>query len=211
MRPSAVGLDSGQRSQCGTDRGVVISHYAFGVPSPASQSADNVEQAFAGGDEDALRAAYELYGALVYTYCRRSLDESRAKDVTQEVFIRALRNRGQYKPHKGTLAGWLIAIAKNRIIDNIRAEQRHEKRRSEADLGEVAVEAQVDQAGDRMMVAEALRCLSDRPRRVIAMHYFDDLTHSQIADRLSVPIGTVKSDLRRGLLQIRRQLESVHG
>ncbi len=187
------------------------SHYALGVPSPASQSADSVEQAFARGDEDALRDAYELYGALVYTFCLRSLDESRAKDVTQEVFISALRNRGQYKPQKGTLAGWLIAIAKNRIIDNIRAEQRHEKRRSEADFEEIAVEAQVDRTGDRMMVAEALRCLPDRPRRVIAMHYFDDLTHSQIAERLSVPIGTVKSDLRRGLLQIRRQLESVHG
>ncbi len=188
-----------------------MGQYARGVPSPASQSADSVEQAFAGGDEDALRAAYELYGALVYTYCRRTLDESRAKDVTQEVFISALRSRGQYEPQKGTLAGWLIAIAKNRIIDNIRAEQRHEKRRSESDLGEVAVEAEVDKAGDRMMVAEALRCLPDRPRQVIAMHYFDDLTHSQIAERLSMPVGTVKSDLRRGLLQIRRQLESVHG
>lgn len=188
-----------------------MSHYAFGVPSPASQSADRVEQAFAGGDEDALRAAYELYGALVYTYCRRTLDESRAKDVTQEVFISALRSRELYKPQKGTLAGWLIAIAKSRIIDNIRSEQRHESRRSESDLEEIAVEAQVDRTGDRIMVAEALRCLPDRPRRVIAMHYFDDLTHSQIAERLSVPIGTVKSDLRRGLLQIRRQLESVHG
>ncbi len=206
-----MGLVSGPRCHYGADHGVVIGHYAFGVPSPASQSANSVEQAFAGGDEDALRAAYELYGALVYTYCLQSLDESRAKDVAQEVFISALRNRGQYNPQKGTLAGWLIAITKNRIIDNIRAEQRHEKRRAEADFEEVAVEAQVDKAGDRMMVAEALRCLPDRPRRVIALHYFDDLTHSQIADRLSVPIGTVKSDLRRGLLQIRRQLESVHG
>ena len=185
--------------------------YHRGVPSPGSEPIDSVEKAFARGEEHALRAAYEQYGSLVYTFCRRTLDESRAKDVTQEVFISAWRSRRRYEPAKGTLAGWLIAITKNRIIDNVRSEQRHADRRSGNDPAEVPVAAEVEQVGDRMMIAEALRCLSERARQVITLHYFDDLTHRQIAERMAVPLGTVKSDLRRGLSQIRHQLESAHG
>ena len=181
------------------------------MPSPGSEPIDSVEKAFARGEEHALRAAYEQYGSLVYTFCRRTLDESRAKDVTQEVFISAWRSRRRYEPAKGTLAGWLIAITKNRIIDNVRSEQRHADRRSGNDPAEVPVAAEVEQVGDRMMIAEALRCLSERARQVITLHYFDDLTHRQIAERMAVPLGTVKSDLRRGLSQIRHQLESAHG
>ncbi|MDE0654661.1 MAG: sigma-70 family RNA polymerase sigma factor [bacterium] len=181
------------------------------MASPEREPVDSVEKAFARGDEDALRAAYLRYGSLVYTYCRRTLDESRAKDVTQDVFISAWKSRGRYEPSRGTLAGWLIAITKNRIVDNVRSEQRHERRRSDNDPTGVPVAAEVEQIGDRLMITEALRCLSDRARQVITLHYLDDLTHQQIADRMSLPLGTVKSDLRRGLSQIRHQLESAHG
>ncbi len=170
-----------------------------------------VENSFARGDKNALRAAYLQYGSLVYTFCRRTLDESRANDVTQEVFISAWRSRARYEPAKGTLAGWLIAITKNRIVDNVRSEQRHAQRRSDNDPAEIPVAAEVERISDRLMITEALRCLSDRARQVVTLHYFDDLTHRQIADRMSLPLGTVKSDLRRGLSQIRHQLESAHG
>ena len=176
-----------------------------------SEPIDSVEKAFARGEENSLRAAYLQYGGLVYTYCRRTLDESRAKDVTQEVFISAWRSHERYEPARGTLAGWLIAITKNRIIDNVRSEQRHAERRSGDGPTDIPIASEVEQVGDRMMIAEALRCLPDRARQVITLHYFDDLTHRQIAERLSLPLGTVKSDLRRGVSQIRHQLESAHG
>lgn len=185
--------------------------YHRGVLSSGSEPIDRIEKAFARGEETALRAAYVQFGSLVYTYCRRTLDESSAKDVTQEVFISAWRSRERYEPAKGTLAGWLIAITKNRIIDNVRSEQRHAGRRADSDLADIPVPADIERIGDRMLVTEALRCLSDRARQVLTMHYFDDLTHRQIAERMSLPLGTVKSDLRRGLSQIRHQLESAHG
>lgn len=169
-----------------------------------------MERRFAEGGEQALEDAYALHGGLIYTFCRRTVGESLAEDITQDVFIRAYRSREQFKPERGTLAGWLIAIAKNRIIDHFRAEQRHAKRRGEHDRIEAAAEPQIEQAAERLMIAEALRRLPQRARSVIALHYFDDLTHHQIADRLNMPLGTVKSDLRRGLAQIRRQLESAH-
>ena len=180
------------------------------MASAGGDAFESVEKAFARGDDNALRAAYEHHGSLVYTFCCRTLDEARAKDVTQEVFISAWKGRHRYEPAKGSLAGWLIAIAKNRVIDNVRAEQRHSQRRSGNDPADIPVEADVERIGDRLMIAEALRCLSDRARRVVSMHYFDDLTLRQIAERTSQPLGTVKSDLRRGLEQIRHQMESAH-
>ncbi|WP_419927293.1 RNA polymerase sigma factor [Candidatus Poriferisocius sp.] len=169
-----------------------------------------MERSFAEGGERALEGAFALHGGLVYTFCRRAVGESLAEDITQEVFIRAYRNRAQFKPERGTLAGWLIGIAKNRIVDHFRSEQRHASRRGGHEHAESAVESQIEQTGERLIIAEALLRLPERARSVIKLRYFDDLTHHQIADRLSMPIGTVKSDLRRGLAQIRRQLESAH-
>ena len=181
------------------------------MSSPERRPTGGVAEAFARGEEGSLRAVYLEYGSLVYTFCRRTLDETRAKDVTQEVFISAWRSHRSFEPAKGTLAGWLVAIARNRIIDNVRAEQRHLGRRSSDDPEDVPTEAQVDRIADRLMLAEAVRSLPERARRVLTMHYFEDLTHKQISERTSLPLGTVKSDLRRGLTQIRHRLESAHG
>jgi RNA polymerase sigma-70 factor (ECF subfamily) len=185
------------------------------VAVPKLESIHHVQKAFAQGQEQALKAAYLLHGKLVYTYCRRSLDEARSMDVTQEVFISAWKNRHRYDPAQGTLAGWLVSITKNRIIDNLRAERRHSERRDSRDPVEVAAchltaRDQIDMIADKLLVADALRSLPDRAKRVVMLHYFDDLTHSQIAQRMSLPLGTVKSDLRRSLMKLRSQLESVH-
>ena len=184
--------------------------YTSNMPVPQSESIHSMEKAFARGEEQALRSAYLHYGRLVYTYCRRTLDESRAKDVTQEVFISAWRGRHRFDPAKGTLAGWLVAITRNRIIDNVRAERRHYERRASYDLSELPVGSEIEGIGNKLIIADALRSLPDRARQVVMLHYFDDLTHRQIAERMSMPLGTVKSDIRRSLVQIRRQLEAVH-
>ena len=131
-------------------------------------------------------------------------------DVTQEVFISAWRNRHRFDPARGTLVGWLVSITKNRIIDNLRAERRHSERRDGLDPAELVARDRIDVIAEKMIVADALRSLPDRARRVVMLHYFDDLTHRQIAERLSMPLGTVKSDIRRSLIQLRSQLESAY-
>lgn len=183
--------------------------YNSNVPIPEYENVHSVEKAFARGEEQSLRAAYLQHGKLIYTYCRRTLDEARAKDVTQEVFVSAWRSRHRFDPAKGTLVGWLVSITKNRIVDNVRAERRHTDRRSGRDPVELPTYTEIDTIGTKLMIADALRSLSDRARRVVMLHYFEDLTHRQIADRMSIPLGTVKSDLRRSLLQMRQQLESA--
>ena len=186
------------------------SRYSPGVASLESEPIEIIEKAFARGEDGALRAAYQHHGSLVYTFCCRTLDQGRAEDVTQEVFISAWKSCKRYEPARGSLAGWLIAIARNRIIDNVRSEQRHSERRADSAPDEAPVESQVEAIANRLLITEALRCLSDRARQVVAMHYFDDLTLRQIAETTQQPLGTVKSDLRRGLARVRHQLESAH-
>lgn len=169
---------------------------------------DAVESAFVQGDENALRAAYDAHGSLVYSFCRRSLGDDRAKDVTQEVFVSAWRARDRFDPSKGTLAGWLMGITKNRLVDNVRAERRHADRRAASEPADIPVESDLERTADRMLVAEALASLPARSRQVIELAYLGDLTHTEVAEHLSLPLGTVKSDIRRGLAAIRRHLET---
>ncbi len=164
---------------------------------------DLVQVAFVRGDEAALETAYKTYGSLVYTLCRKTLPEDRAADVTQEVFVSAWRARTRFDPDKGSLAAWLIGIAKNRIVDNVRSEQRHETRRSDTPMSNLPVESDVEGAADRMLVAQALGRLPARQRTAIELAYLGGLTHTEIATKTDIPLGTVKSDIRRGMEQIR--------
>ncbi|MGA0237393.1 MAG: RNA polymerase sigma factor [Acidimicrobiales bacterium] len=169
---------------------------------------DDVESAFARGDDNALRLAYEAHGRMVYGFCARSLDPERAKDVTQEVFVSAWKARHRYDPAKGRLGAWIMAITRNRIIDNVRSEKRHSDRRADEDAIDLSTESEVDATSDKMLVAAALLELPERAREVITLAYFHDLTHPQIAERTNIPLGTVKSDIRRGLARIRHHLEN---
>jgi len=169
-------------------------------------------QRFAAGDPGALEAVYAEHGALVHSFCRRSLDPARAADATQDVFLAAWRSRERYRPEAGTLAGWLLGIARFKVIDILRADGRQPSLVADPQVtGEQVFDRSVDEAvvtdiAERMLVAEALDALSDRAREMVRLSFFEDLTHAQIAERTAVPLGTVKSDIRRGLEQMRRHL-----
>ncbi len=170
-----------------------------------------IDTSFATGDESVLRRAYDAHGALVYTFCRRTVGPEAAHDVTQEVFLAAWRTRDRFDPVRGTLAGWLIGIAKNKVLDALRRRQLHLIDDLDARVPAVVGPDQVDATADRMLVAAALAELPERPRRVVELAYPHDLTHEQIAARTSLPLGTVKSDIRRGLDRLRRHLDHAHG
>ena len=174
---------------------------------------DDLETAFGRGDEDALRRAYDEYGRLVYTLCRRTLGGDAAADATQEVFVAAWQRRGQFDPDRGSLAGWLVGIARNKVIDLLRAQSRRPNVVSDGVDGSEPSpnSAGVEDLADRLLLADALSTLPERSRRVLELAFYDDLTHPEIAARTALPLGTVKSDIRRGLSRLRRHLESGHG
>lgn len=179
------------------------------MPVRDVHAVDDVEASFAAGEEDALRRAYDAHGRLVYTLCRRSLGSDLARDITQEVFAAGWFARRQYDPSRGSLAGWLVGIARNKIIDQLRAQGRRPAIAETPPGGLPApiTPADVEALADRLLLADAMAQLADRPKRLIELAFFEQLTHPEIAERCDLPIGTVKSDIRRGLARMRRHLE----
>lgn len=173
---------------------------------------DQIDRAFRSGTEQGLAQAYEAHASLVHTLCARS-HPAAAADLTQEVFLAAWRARDRFDPSRGPLAAWLVGIAKNKIIDAHRKDGRQVPTAKDEDgtrVGRVAdARGTLDNLADRLLITEALETLPDRPREIVRLAFFDDLTHEQIAERTNVPLGTVKSDIRRGLARLRRYLEAA--
>lgn len=174
---------------------------------------DAATESWVRGDDDALRLAYDAFGTLVFTYCVRSLgDRDRAADCTQEVFVSAWRSRTRFDPAKGALAGWLLGIAKFRIVDAQRSTARAPMPVPDEDLvpgaaRSAAVDPEADALAEKLLLARAMESLPERARQVVELAFYSDLTQQEIAERLDVPLGTVKSDVRRALLRLRGVLE----
>lgn len=184
--------------------------YSQGVPDRTAsvQERDELELSFAGGGDSAVRSAYDRYGSLVYTFCRRTVGHHDAAEVAQDVFVAAWRSQSSYDPDRGGLGAWLIAIARNKVIDHLRRQGRQLQIDPDTDGAEIAG-VRTDEVGmiaDRMLLTEALSELAPRPRRVVELAYFHDLTHEQIAEKTHLPLGTVKSDVRRSLPTLQRAL-----
>ena len=197
------------------------------APLDADVADDASVQAFMDGDNAALKHVYDRHGSLVHSFCRRSLSAERAADATQEVFLAAWRSRERYRPESGTLPGWLLGIARYKVIDILRVDGRSAQ---PLDVSQARDLASSDSTGDsgavrrplaegandnleisrtaeRMLLADAITRLPARAQEMVRLAFFDDLTHAQISERCDVPLGTVKSDIRRSLERLRRHLE----
>ncbi len=174
-------------------------------------SDEDVSAAFGKGDPDALRLLYQRFGALVFSLARRSLGAGAdAEDVTQQVFVSAWRGRDTFDPGRGSLTGWLVAITRNRIADTLRARQRDDRvlLRLAAGTATEALAVPSDQVVNRVVLADEMARLPEAQRLVMTLAFYSDLTHEQIADALRLPLGTVKSHIRRGLQRLRTRLEA---
>jgi RNA polymerase sigma factor (sigma-70 family) len=184
--------------------------------SPGSAEPDDAEvgRRFAAGDEQALAIAYERWAGQLHGMAVRAFGHGPdAEDVTQQTFISAWTGRTRYRPEQGPLPAWLVGVCRHKIAD---AWARRDRMRREA---EAAVsEAQATPAGgttpavdsvvtDRMLVLEELERLGQPQRGIIELAFFADLTHAQIAERTGIPLGTVKSHIRRTLERLRTRLE----
>jgi RNA polymerase sigma-70 factor (ECF subfamily) len=169
----------------------------------------------AGGDHNALAELYDRHARAIYSLALRILqNQADAEDIVQEVLSQAWRQASRYDAARGNVAAWLLTLARSRAIDRLRARRARPDRGAEpapADIADrtVSVDLQLLSAEQVARVRAALDALPLLQRLAIELAYYEGLTHTEIAERLEQPLGTVKTRIRLAMMKLRESLADV--
>ncbi len=165
------------------------------------------------GNPDAFEVIYDRHGGAAFSLAYRMVgDRNVAEDVTQEAFLSMWRSRVRFDRERGSVRTWILGIVHHRTIDALRRNVAHDRRRTSAEGIEERQEApertevEVARRDEAREVREAMETLPGEQREVLRLAYFGGFTHTQIAEMLNQPIGTVKGRMRLGLEKMRRAL-----
>ena len=167
-----------------------------------------------GHDPEAFEVFYDRHGGAAYSLAYRIVGErGAAEDVAQEAFLSVWRSRARYDPTRGSVRAWVLGIVRNRAIDALRRSAGRAPRLGFDDESVLeqrpAAERTEEEALQRETSREMQTALGELPRdqaKVIELAYFGGFTHSEIAEMLGMPLGTVKGRMRLGLEKIRNRL-----
>ena len=197
----AAYLGVSDSAACVLDRESGPRRWAAGSPTVARGSVMPVggdaqlAAQFAAGDPDAVRAVYQTYSRLVYSVAFKVLgDVGLAEDATQQTFVQAWRAADSYDPTRA-LGPWLASIARRAAIDVYRRTRRHQTQYGldSADASLVSPPPSAEQIYEVSEVRHAIDALPPDDRELVRLQHFLGLSHAEIADRLKIPVGTVKS------------------
>jgi RNA polymerase sigma-70 factor (ECF subfamily) len=173
-------------------------------------------RAIARHDQQAFMQLYHQYCNLVFSLALRVVrHQVLAEEVTQDVFLKLWQQPDRWNPALGQFSSWLLTITRNAAIDRLRKEQRHSTvpgEHTEA-LIEQATEAPISDSllwFEGQELARLLRELPVEQRQLIELAFYQGYTHSELADGLQLPLGTVKTRLRSGLQKLRTLWEEIH-
>lgn len=182
---------------------------------------DAIVSAMARGDERAAATLYDRYSAALFGLAIRIVGEqSDAEDVVLDAFTQAWNTASRYDGGRGTVLGWLTTIVRSRALDVVRGRGRRDRAVDTATraMGDepVAVAGAAIGAAERvelderaLAVGSAMHVLSDQQRQAIELAFFDGLSHSEIAERLGEPLGTIKTRIRLGMQRLRDVLRTM--
>jgi RNA polymerase sigma-70 factor (ECF subfamily) len=185
------------------------------APRPEAREINVLLASVAAGDRSAFARLYDGVIAPVYGLIRRIVrDGAMSEEVTQDVMLEIWRTATRYDPAQGSAISWVLTIARRRAIDRVRSEQASRDRNARVAPGQIdrdhdMVTESVVREAERSTVASALTALSQLQRQAIELAYYDGLTQVQIADRLGVPLGTIKTRIRDGMLRLQESLGSA--
>lgn len=184
---------------------------------PLEDERDDVEVVAArlvAGEPDALAEVFDRWAAIVHTYAVRALgDHHDAEEVTQQVMVAAWRSRHTLTPSPTALPAWLIGIARHKIAD-VRAARARDADKVAAVVTlpgatDSVEQSAADQVAEQLVVRQALEDLPEPRRTIVFLAFWEERSHTEIAERVGLPLGTVKSHMRRGLIKLQQQLEGV--
>ena len=172
----------------------------------SERSDEELLEAIAAGQDDALGVLYDRFGSVAYGVALRVLrDQALAEDAVQEAFLAVWRSAQSYRSERAKPATWILTLVHRRAVDIVRREDR----RRSASLEEVwepetsSVPEEADLRDRRSSVQAALRQLPSDQRQALELAYYGGYTQSELAERLGVPLGTIKSRMFAGLTRLR--------
>jgi RNA polymerase sigma-70 factor, ECF subfamily len=186
------------------------------VRAAAGQGREQLWREFLGraaeGNRDAFAAFYDATSSLVYSVVLRIVtNRADAEEVTIDVYLQVWREARHFDGARGGVSSWLVMIARSRALDRLRSSESRQKREggspeieSPSDAPSPETLSAVNQ--DRRAVAGALASLAPEQRRLIDLAYFHGMTHSEISEHLGLPLGTVKTRVRMGMIKLRELL-----
>lgn len=165
----------------------------------------------AGGSEDALRVLFDRHAGAVQALAARMLGaREEAEEVVQDTFLRLHRRAADFDPERAGLRTWLYAVARNLCLSRLRARRSRPRAAQAADPHDVAFQASVGAPDDPLpaiVVRDALATLDPAERALLLEAFYQGYSHAELAERHGLPLGTVKSRLRRALSKLRDLLE----
>lgn len=173
----------------------------------------------AGARSEALAALYDRYGRLVFTIaCRVVGDPETAEEITQDVFVRVWEGASTYRPDMAKVSSWLISITRHRSIDELRRRGARPEKGSMALLEDLGIEGAegmpslngpedaVENTLQNRSIRQAIASLPPEQRNVLNLAFFMGLSHSQIAETMGEPLGTIKSRIRLAMHRLREAI-----
>lgn len=180
------------------------------VPDPPVETASDADLLVrvADRDREAFEALYHRYVRSIFGLALRKLrDRQRAEDAVQETFTAVWRSAGSYRPERGPAAPWLYAVARNAIVDRLRARSETPGEVPETASGELGPADRAEQSFVAWRVHRAMEELPEKEREVIELAYWSELSQTEVAEFLDIPLGTVKTRTRSALARLSTVLE----
>ena len=183
------------------------------TPDPRALADEDLMQLMRGGNPRAFEAIYERHSGAAFSLAYRMVGRGNvAEDVVQEAFLSIWRSGARYERARGSVRTWVLGIVHHRAIDQLRRSSVHSKRRASDEGIEERLESgertdvEVARRDEAQAIRSAMETLPPEQSHVIELAYFGGFTHTEIADILETPVGTVKGRMRLGLEKLRHSL-----
>ncbi len=185
-----------------------------GMANTNPKANENLLAKVASGDPDAFEELINKYGNLIWSIARRYLsNQNEAEDAVQEIFVALWQSAGRFDPNKASEITFISMITRRRLIDNLRKNNKHKVLKSIEDSLSDDVFSQksnLEENTEISLVIRALKKLDIQDQELLSLSIYQGYSHLEIAKLLNLPLGTVKTKIRRNLMKIRDDIKRIN-